>query len=82
MAARDERDPGEQEAIDNLAAARRTLEDLEDRHFMVPEGSPRWVTREEVEDARDDYMDAWEARRDYTLERKSPNYRDREDTFA
>lgn len=76
MAARDERDPAEQDVIDALARARKDLEELEDRHFMTPEDSPRWVTREEVEDARDDYMDAWEARRDYILERKSPNYRD------
>ena len=76
MAARDERDPAEQDVIDALARARKNLEELEDRHFMTPEDSPRWVSREEVEDARDDYMDAWEARRDYILERKSPNYRD------
>ena len=76
MAARDARDPAEQDVIDDLSRARKILEELEDRHFMTPEDSPRWVSREEVEDARDDYMDAWEARRDYILERKSPNYRD------
>ena len=76
MAARDDRDPAEQDVIDALSRARKILEELEDRHFMTPEDSPRWVPREDVEDARDDYMDAWEARRDYVLERKSPNYRD------
>jgi hypothetical protein len=49
-----------------LTLARQKLEEVENAYYFA--GT---ATQQEVDDARDEYFDAWEERRDAVLEKKA-----------